>query len=89
MIHIDKEKCKGCGLCISTCSKNVIEMSKEYNKAGNIYAELCNVEKCTACGNCFRMCPDIAISIIIEDIDKDFETMVSQSIKKWAKENSF
>ena len=33
-ITIDKEKCKGCGLCVLACPKKLIVMSDEFNKKG-------------------------------------------------------
>ena len=29
--HIDDEKCKGCGLCVTICPKNVLEISEQVN----------------------------------------------------------
>ena len=31
---IDNDICKGCGLCIAVCPKNVLEMSEEVNSMG-------------------------------------------------------
>ena len=61
-IIFDKEKCKGCELCVSVCPIGIIKMSDDMNKNGFHYAVV-DKEKCTGCGMCFRMCPDMVIEI--------------------------
>ena len=57
------EKCKGCGLCIRACPKNLLEMSKDTNGQG-VHYPVCNDEsKCIACTFCATMCPDVVIEI--------------------------
>lgn len=62
-IKIDKEKCKGCMLCIDVCPQKVLEASKGVNKRGQQYAVVKLPEKCTGCGLCYIMCPDCGIKI--------------------------
>ena len=31
---IDNNRCKGCGLCVTVCPKNVLELSDEVNSMG-------------------------------------------------------
>ena len=62
-IKIDKEKCKGCELCISVCKKSVIKISQKMNKMGYRFAEPTNKKNCTACVNCAIICPDTCIEI--------------------------
>ena len=33
-IAIDKERCKGCQLCVVTCPKKIIRLSEEFNEKG-------------------------------------------------------
>ena len=70
-ITIDKDKCKGCVLCIKACPQNTLKMSKKVNKRGQQYAEVTLPEKCTGCGICVTMCPDSAIEIIESEKDGD------------------
>ncbi len=63
---IDKEKCKGCYLCIPVCPKGLISLSTGLNKSGYHPAEINNSHECTGCCACFKMCPDLAIEIAKE-----------------------
>jgi 2-oxoglutarate ferredoxin oxidoreductase subunit delta len=60
---IDKERCKGCLLCIEVCPRHALEISKEVNKRGLQYVAMKDPDKCTGCGLCYIMCPDCAIEI--------------------------
>lgn len=68
-IKIDKEKCKGCGLCIFYCPKEQIEISKELNEKGLQFAVFKDEGECTGCCICARMCPDAAIEVYRENTD--------------------
>ncbi len=67
-IEIDKDHCKGCGLCIEACPKGVIVFSTEINKLGydGHPAEPKN-EGCTGCGICFYTCPEPAAIIVYKE----------------------
>ncbi len=56
---IDKEWCKGCGICVHFCPKKVLELDRR----GKVEAgrpEDCIGEKCMLCE---LRCPDLAIQI--------------------------
>lgn len=55
---IDKQWCKGCGICIHFCPKSVLE----FDKNGKV--EAIRPEDCIACKLCELRCPDLAIQII-------------------------
>lgn len=61
--RIDKNKCKGCGLCVSVCPKKVLEMSSEISPKGYFPAFQARPEDCIFCAICCTMCPDVAITI--------------------------
>lgn len=62
-IDIDKNRCKGCGLCIVTCPKSLIAMSKDLNDQGELYAVQTDDSKCIGCAFCGMICPDAAIVV--------------------------
>ena len=62
-VMINKERCKGCELCVNACPQGVLEMSKDINTKGYFYAHAVKLEDCTGCLSCALMCPDVAITI--------------------------
>jgi 2-oxoglutarate ferredoxin oxidoreductase subunit delta len=62
-IQIDRERCKGCALCIDFCPKNCIRLSEELNLKGYFVAVLDDCKECTACRSCALMCPEVAIEV--------------------------
>jgi 2-oxoglutarate ferredoxin oxidoreductase subunit delta len=61
--HIDRDRCKGCGLCVTVCPKNVLEISKKINTKGYFPAYQERSEDCIFCAICCTICPDVAITI--------------------------
>ncbi|WP_244270474.1 4Fe-4S binding protein [Proteiniborus ethanoligenes] len=53
-LKLKVEWCKGCGICVEFCPKNVLEL-----KQGKINIK--NLEACIKCGQCELRCPDYAI----------------------------
>jgi 2-oxoglutarate ferredoxin oxidoreductase subunit delta len=66
LVIIDKERCKGCGLCVATCPFGVLALTSELNRYGYNVAAPAAPEKCTACAMCAQMCPDAAIEVYRE-----------------------
>ncbi len=62
VVKINKNRCKGCNLCISVCKFEALKLSKKLNKLGYYYIEPVN-SKCKGCKNCAIICPDFAIEI--------------------------
>ncbi len=60
---IDKDRCKGCGLCVTICPKNVLELSREVNTKGYFPVFQARPQDCVYCAMCCVMCPDVAIEI--------------------------
>ena len=63
-IVINKEKCKGCFLCINFCPKKLIIKSKKLNKRGINYVEFLKEKNtCLGCAMCALICPDSCIEV--------------------------
>ena len=61
-IKIDRELCKGCGLCVEFCPNNCISISSQSNTMGYFPAQSDN-SLCTGCARCGLICPDAAIEV--------------------------
>jgi 2-oxoglutarate ferredoxin oxidoreductase subunit delta len=62
-VKIDKERCKGCELCITACPRSVLAMSSNFNKSGYHYCVFQKKEDCNSCTFCAIMCPDVCIEV--------------------------
>ncbi|VEN74969.1 2-oxoacid:acceptor oxidoreductase [Candidatus Desulfarcum epimagneticum] len=60
---IDKDRCKGCGLCVTVCPKKVLDIAGEVTAKGYFPAFQARPEDCVFCATCCVMCPDVAITI--------------------------
>ena len=59
-----EERCKGCGLCVQACPKQLLELSTtRLNQKGHAPVELTDPEACVGCAFCATMCPDCVITI--------------------------
>lgn len=62
-LRIDRERCKGCNLCVEFCPQHLLALSEQFNSKGYHPAELHDPEKCTSCALCAQMCPEGGISV--------------------------
>ncbi len=62
---IDRDWCKGCGICVAFCPKNVLELDRKDK------AVAARVDDCICCKICELRCPDFAIEITTEQAEQD------------------
>ena len=62
-VEFDRERCKGCELCISVCPTKIIVLDEKINKKGYKVATVHEMDKCIGCATCARICPDTVIKV--------------------------
>ena len=65
-ITVNEVLCKGCGMCVNACPKDLLILAKDrINAKGYHPASIVNEEACIGCKSCAIMCPDVAITVEI------------------------
>jgi 2-oxoglutarate ferredoxin oxidoreductase subunit delta len=64
IVEIDEAFCKGCGLCIAFCERDVLDIATVPNRKGIYAAVVTAPEGCRGCCRCALVCPEAAIRIV-------------------------
>ena len=63
-LDIVVDRCKGCGLCVAICPKNVLVLDASIvNDLGYHPVRLTDAAACTSCALCARICPDSVFAV--------------------------
>ena len=57
VVEIDREKCRGCGLCVGACAASSLEVKDKKAKMIDV------LPACMSCGDCVAICPRQAIRL--------------------------
>ncbi len=60
-VYIHKERCKGCGLCIEFCPRDVLAEAEEFNTKGYHPPYVLQEGQCVNCQVCILICPEFSI----------------------------
>ena len=66
-VKIIADRCKGCGFCVEYCPKDVLVMSRGFNRKGYHPPEMVKDGECVNCNLCEMICPDFAIFSVPQD----------------------
>jgi len=67
-VVIDRDRCKGCSLCVTFCPQHVLSIDKTTLNAKGYHPALLSGDGCTGCNNCALICPDVCFTVFREPV---------------------
>ena len=74
IIHIDEDKCDGCGQCVPSCAEGAIQVIDGK-------AKLVSEKYCDGLGACLGACPNDALKVAERDVEEFDEKAVEEHLK--------
>ncbi|MFA5344867.1 MAG: 4Fe-4S dicluster domain-containing protein [Candidatus Omnitrophota bacterium] len=62
-ITVNRDKCKGCLLCIAFCPKQALSVDAHLNRKGLKPVKFKTGAECLGCARCAIICPDCCIEV--------------------------
>jgi len=63
-VTFEDELCKGCGLCVSVCPKNILQLDNNRLNSKGYHPVSCKDQSlCIGCAFCAVQCPDSVITV--------------------------
>lgn len=64
LVTFERDRCKGCELCILVCPKHIVAIDTAATNAKGYHpATVSEMDKCIACAACAKICPDSVITV--------------------------
>ena len=69
VVYLIPERCKGCGICVELCPRDVLEVSQQTNAKGYHLPDIIagKEQDCVNCEFCTLVCPEFAIFTLPEN----------------------
>jgi heterodisulfide reductase subunit A len=78
VIHVDRDRCDGCAMCIDTCPTNALEIVPNRNRPGKKVVFV-HPKLCKGCGVCQATCPKEAL-FLPGLSPEDIRAFISQAV---------
>ncbi len=62
-IRVLEKYCKGCGLCVEVCPKDILYLPDTIDRRGVRVVRVREDVECIGCLQCTTMCPDAALEV--------------------------
>ena len=63
-VLVNELHCKGCGVCVFMCPKDVLTEGEGLGSQGFPVVRIVAIERCTGCKLCEAACPDFALTVV-------------------------